>query len=61
LHLLMAEIFARKNNYASAISEIETYLELTPHATNENQLREELANLKQLNGSVSASEKLNHE
>jgi hypothetical protein len=28
LHLLLAEISARKNNYAVAISEIQTYLEL---------------------------------
>jgi len=57
LHLLLAEIFARKNNYATAISEIQTYLELAPHAKNADQVREQLAELEKLNGSVSTSEK----
>jgi tetratricopeptide (TPR) repeat protein len=39
LHLLLAEIFARKNNYGSAISEIQMYLELAPHAEDAEQLR----------------------
>ena len=57
LHLLLGEIFARKNDYAIAISEIQTYLELVPHAKDADQIRERLANLEKLNGSVSASEK----
>src|SRR6267378_428647 len=57
LHLLLAEIFARKNNYATAISEIQTYLELAPHAKNADQLREQLAKLEKLNSPVSTSEK----
>ena len=57
LHLLLAEIFARKNNYARAISEMQAYLELAPHAKNVDQVREQLAKLERLNGSVSASEK----
>jgi hypothetical protein len=57
LHLLLAEIFARKNNYATAISEIQTYLELAPHAKDADQAREQLAKLEKLNGSVSTSEK----
>ena len=57
LHLLLAEIFTRKHNYANAISEIQTYLELAPHAKNADQLREQLAKLEKLNGSVSTSEK----
>ncbi len=57
LHLLLAEIFARKNNYATAISEIQTYLELAPHAKDADQVREQLAKLEKLNGSVSTSEK----
>ena len=57
LHLLLAEIFARKNNYAPAISEIQTYLELAPHAKDADQVREWLAKLEKLNGSVSGSEK----
>ncbi len=57
LHLLLAEIFARKHNYATAISEIQTYLELAPHAKNADQLREQLAKLEKLNSPVSTSEK----
>jgi tetratricopeptide (TPR) repeat protein len=57
LHLLLAEIFARKNNYALAISEIQTYLSLVPHAKDADQAREQLAKLEKLNGSVSTSEK----
>jgi hypothetical protein len=57
VHLLLAEIFARKNNYATAILEIQTYLELAPHAKNADQVRERLAKLEKLNGSVSTSEK----
>jgi hypothetical protein len=57
LHLLLAEIFARKNDYPIAISEIQTYLELVPRAKDADQVRERLAKLEKLNGSVSASEK----
>lgn len=57
LHLLLAEIFARKNDYATAISEMQTYLELAPHAQNATQVRAELAKLEKLNGSVSTTEK----
>jgi len=57
LHLLLGEIFARKNDYAIAISEIQTYLELVPQAKDADQIRERLAKLEQLNGSVSSSEK----
>jgi len=48
LHLLLAEIFARKNNYPAAISQIQTYLDLVPHAPNANQVRERLAKLEKL-------------
>jgi len=57
LHLLLAEIFARKNNYALAIAQIQTYLALAPHAKDADQAREQLAELEKLNGSVSTSEK----
>jgi hypothetical protein len=57
VHLLLAEIFARKNNYAMAILEIKTYLDLAPHAKDVDQVREQLANLEKLNGSVSTGEK----
>jgi tetratricopeptide (TPR) repeat protein len=57
LHLLLAEIFARKNNYPSAISETRIYLELAPHAKDADQVRERLAKLEKLNVPVSSSEK----
>jgi len=57
LHLLLAEIFARKNNYALAIAQIQTYLALAPHGKDADQAREQLAELEKLNGSVSTSEK----
>jgi tetratricopeptide (TPR) repeat protein len=53
LHLLLAEIFARKNNYAQAISETKIYLELMPHAKNADQVRQQLAELEKLNGPAS--------
>jgi cytochrome c-type biogenesis protein CcmH/NrfG len=60
LHLLLAHIFARKNNYANAISELQMYLELAPHAKNADQVREQLAKLQKLNGSASTGEKPDH-
>lgn len=56
LHLLLAEIFARKNNCATAISETKIYLELAPHAKEADQVRERLAKLEKLNCPVSSSE-----
>jgi tetratricopeptide (TPR) repeat protein len=53
LHLLMAEIFARKNNYATAISELQTFLELAPHTKDADRVREQLAKLQKLNVSIS--------
>jgi len=53
LHLLLAEIFARKNDYARAISETKIYLELMPHAKNADQVRQQLAELEKLNGPAS--------
>ncbi len=60
LHLLLAEIFARKHNYATAISETKIYLELAPHAKNVDQVREQLAKWEKLNGSASTSENPDH-
>ena len=57
LHLLLAEIFARKNDYPIAIAEIQTYLELTPNSKDTDQVRERLAKLEKLNGAVSPTEK----
>ncbi len=57
LHYLLGELFARKNEYAAAISEIQIYLQLAPHAKNADQVREQLAKLEKLSGSLSTSEK----
>jgi len=57
LHLLLAEIFARRHDYVTAISEMQKYLQLAPHAKNADQVREQLAKLQKLNGSVSTSDK----
>jgi tetratricopeptide (TPR) repeat protein len=57
LHLLLGEIFARKNDYAGAIAEIQTYLELVPHADNAEQVRARMAEWKKRNDSLSTGEK----
>jgi Tetratricopeptide repeat len=57
LHLLLAQIFARKNNYARAIEEIQTYLALVPDAKDADQEREQLAKLEKLNSSGSTGGK----
>jgi len=57
LHLLLAHIFARKNNYARAIEEIQTYLALAPFAKDADQQREQLAKLEKLNSPGSTGQK----
>jgi tetratricopeptide (TPR) repeat protein len=57
LHLLLAEIFAQKNNYATAISELQTYLRLAPNAKNADQVREHVTKLEKLNSAAPTSEK----
>ncbi|HUL17550.1 MAG TPA: tetratricopeptide repeat protein [Terriglobales bacterium] len=57
LHLLLAEIYARKNNYGSAISEIQTYLQLVPQSKDRDQVREWQAKLEKLNDPVPTSGK----
>jgi tetratricopeptide (TPR) repeat protein len=57
VHLLLAEIFAQKKDYATAITEMQTYLKVAPDAKNADQVRERLAKLEKLNGSASTSEK----
>ena len=57
LHLLLAEIFARKDDYATAISELQIYLQLVPHAKNVEQVRVQLAKLQKLSGSAAPTEK----
>ena len=57
VHLLLAELFAQKNKYSLAISEINTYLELAPDGKNAAYARERLANLEKLNSPMQAGEK----
>ena len=57
LHLLLAEIFAQKNNYATAVSEMQTYLRLAPNAKNADQVRERVTTFEKLNAAASTSEK----
>jgi tetratricopeptide (TPR) repeat protein len=59
LHLLLADLFARKKNYGMAIAQIQTYLELTPHAKDTEQVRERLVKYQELNASLTAPEKIN--
>lgn len=57
LHLLLAEIFARKKDFTSAIVETKIYLESVPHAKDADQVREQLAKLEKLNDSAPSGEK----
>jgi tetratricopeptide (TPR) repeat protein len=57
LHLLLADIFAQKKSYASAITELQAYLELVPQAKDVNQVREHMAKLEKLNASMSTNER----
>jgi thioredoxin-like negative regulator of GroEL len=50
VHLLLAEIYYRKNNYPAAISEMRNYLELVPQGKDVDKLRDRLAKLEKLNG-----------
>jgi hypothetical protein len=56
LHLLLARIFARKNNYATAISEIQAYLDLAPNAGDAGPVRKWMAELKERKALEVASE-----
>lgn len=57
LHVLLAEIFTRKKNYADAILELRSYLELVPHAKDADLIRQRLAKLQGLSRSAPATEK----
>jgi Tetratricopeptide repeat len=46
LHLLLADIFIRKRDGARAATELQTFLDLVPHASNAEELREQIANLQ---------------
>lgn len=57
LHVLLAEIYTRKENYDGAILELRSYLELAPHAKDADVIRRRLAKLEERNHSDSATEK----
>lgn len=57
LHVLLAEIYTRKENYDGAILELRSYLELAPHAKDADVIRRRLAKLEERNHSGSAIEK----
>jgi tetratricopeptide repeat protein len=59
LRLLLGEIFARKGNYAAAISELQAYLQLAPHAKEADLIREQLASLEKLQSTQTKSEQPN--
>lgn len=56
LRLLLADIFAQKNQNAAAIKELQMFLEIAPGAKNAEQVRERIEELKKLNEPL-ASEK----
>jgi tetratricopeptide (TPR) repeat protein len=47
LHLLLADIFIKKHDNARAAAELQTYLDLVPHDSNAEELREQLTKLQQ--------------
>jgi len=51
LHLLLAEIFSRKNDYANTVSEMQTYLKVAPNAKNADQVKEQIARFEKLQAS----------
>ncbi len=57
LHLQLAEIFTRGNNYDLAIAELQTFLELAPHAKDGDLVREQLAKLEKLSHSPPSADK----
>jgi len=59
LHLLLADLFSRKNKYASAISELRTYLELDPNAENADNVQQQIAELTKLHAASSAKSSQN--
>ena len=52
VHLLLAEIYYRKNNYPAAISEMRNYLEIVPQGKDVDKVRERLAKLEKMNGAA---------
>ena len=57
LHLLLAEIFTQAKDYALARAELQTFLELYPHAREGDLVREQMAKLEKLSHSAPSIEK----
>ena len=57
LHLLLAEIFTQARDYAQARAELQTFLELYPHAREGDLVREQMAKLEELSHSAPSVEK----
>ena len=57
LHLLLAEIFTQARDYAQARAELQTFLELYPHAREGDLVREQMAKLEKLSQSAPSIEK----
>ena len=55
LHLLLSKIYVLKKDYPNAISQLQTYLELVPAAKDADELREQLAQLEELNDPATIS------
>jgi len=60
LHLLLAEIFTRKHDNVRAATELQTFLDLVPHASNADELREQITQLQQPNPEASAKQPSDH-
>ena len=54
LHLLLAEISARKNDYTAAVAELQTYLGSDPQAKDATEVRKRLAEFEKRKGSEPA-------
>jgi outer membrane protein assembly factor BamD (BamD/ComL family) len=48
VHLLLADLFTRKQDYSRAVAELQTYLQLVPHAQDSDLIRAQIAKLDQL-------------
>jgi hypothetical protein len=52
LHLLLAAIYANRDDYGHAIAELKSYLDMAPHAANAEQVRAKVAELEKLSESM---------
>jgi tetratricopeptide (TPR) repeat protein len=57
LRLLLADIFAKKSDYAGAIDQLQMYLTIIPQGKNADLAREKLAKLEKLNVAEPVSDK----